>query len=158
MTGNGSLSGVAGWLRFFIIIVFISGCAHVLISVGGFEWKELEKQNPELIYHSGFQHLQLADRLVGVLGGAAWLYAGFLLLKRKVIGTIKSVKLIIGVIFPLLVLVRYIASPYLFLGVPPNDILASDPSIPKDIARTFIWAAIWVSYLHRSERVKNTYQ
>ncbi|WP_228377205.1 DUF2569 family protein [Pectobacterium parmentieri] len=42
--------------------------------------------------------------------------------------------------------------------MPPSEALAVDSDIPKDIARTFIWAAIWVSYLHRSDRVKNTYQ
>ncbi|EJS93400.1 DUF2569 family protein [Pectobacterium wasabiae] len=158
MTRDKSLSGVAGWLRFLVIIIFIGGVLHILVSIGGLEWKDLERESPELIYHSGFQNFQMADRVVDFLSGAVLLYAGFLLLKRKVIGTVISVKLIIGVIFPLLILVRYIVSPYLFLGMPPSEALAVDSGIPKDIARTFIWAAIWVSYLHRSDRVKNTYQ
>ncbi|WP_237028190.1 hypothetical protein [Pectobacterium wasabiae] len=119
MTRDKSLSGVAGWLRFLVIIIFIGGVLHILVSIGGLEWKDLERESPELIYHSGFQNFQMADRVVDFLSGAVLLYAGFLLLKRKVIGTVISVKLIIGVIFPLLILVRYIVSPYLFLGMPP---------------------------------------
>jgi hypothetical protein len=157
MTRDRSLSGIAGWLRFLVIIIFIGGTFQILISIGASEWKDLERASPELIYHSGFQNLQMADRAVGFLSGAILLYAGFLLLKRKVASTVVSVKLIVGVFFPLLILVRYIVSPYLFLGLPPAEVLA-EPGVPKDIARTFIWAAIWVSYLHRSNRVKNTYQ
>ncbi|WP_228377206.1 hypothetical protein [Pectobacterium parmentieri] len=110
MTRDRSLSGVAGWLRFLVIIIFIGGALHILVSIGGLEWKDLERESPELIYHSGFQNFQMADRVVGFLSGAVLLYAGFLLLKRKVIGTVISVKLIIGVVFPFLILVRYIVS------------------------------------------------
>lgn len=158
MARDKSLTGVAGWLRFLVVIIFISGAFNVLLSIGGLDWKDLEKVNPELLHHAGFQNLQLADRVLGFLSGAILIYAGFLLLKRKVLGTITSVKRIVGVFFPLIVLVRYIVTPYLFMGIPPSEFLGSDPEIVKDIAKTFIWAAIWFSYLHRSNRVKNTYQ
>lgn len=157
MAKDNTISGVAGWLRFLIVIIFIGAAFQILVSIGGAEWKDLENKNPELIYHSGFQHLQMADRISGILSGCVLFYTGFILLKKKISSTVIAAKMSIGVIYPLLVLTRYLVSPYVFMGVSPSYILASDPSIPKDIVRAFIWAAIWVSYLHRSDRVKNTY-
>ncbi|OKP25474.1 DUF2569 family protein [Serratia liquefaciens] len=152
MNINGRVAGVGGWLGCLIAILFIGGAFSLLTSFNGAAWKEVEKQNPSLLTHTAFQNLQMMDRGIQFVAGFLLIYCGYILYSKAVPETLKTAKIIIGLVYPLSVIFRDLFAPYFFLGL-----YLSDNEVVGEVTRAVVWAVVWSLYLYRSERVKNTY-
>ena len=144
------LSGVAGWLAFLCIILILLGPGLFVFQVF-MTWQELQELASRFpAFLSLFFVLTSVDAILVLLG----FVAGILLLRGRATGVQLAL-----IYFSLQIVWTVIASLVMIYGPdwPPIAQRAMTEETLKTGARSIGNCLIWILYLRRSVRVKNTY-
>lgn len=144
--------GVGGWLMLLVVIMAVLGPLAGL-GVTGLEMSDLERQYLYLVTYDWWSSYKSA-MWVGMLGFvAAGLWGAYSLCTlRTPVGVFRA-KIALWLIYPGTVVVSRMMVPVMYL---PNGGEVAAQSIAPLLAALF-WLAVWISYLNKSKRVKNTY-
>lgn len=151
MAKDNSISGVGGWLGFFIFALIILG---PLITIGSQQsnFMQAELGNPALkLLGSWSDFKQISWFTLFFLTGLR-IYAGYLLLNKHIYSSVVTTKKILWITGPVASIFLNVVVVYLVFG--SVELMEAFPQIIKD---TF-GAIFWVWYLNKSVRVKNTYK
>lgn len=151
MAKDHSISGVGGWLGWFILALMVLG---PLITLGSqqINFTQSELQNPALKLLDSWKDFKLIAWFTIFFFTGLRIYAGYLLLNKHEYSTVVTTKKILWITGPIASIFLNIIVIYLIFGsVEPIEAL---PQIFKDTLGSLIW--IW--YLNKSIRVKNTYR
>ena len=150
------LSGIGGWLALVAIGVFISPFVAVAIDIstyspyfeGGNFWYTLEYLNNVI---PNFSLLFWPEVLFAVIFDFFLFYLLYLLIKKKQFFPVLYIRLAyISIVY---LIVDYWAG-YTLMGV---DALPTDPLEFRAIFGTLFTLMVWVPYMYKSVRVKNTF-
>ncbi len=151
MPKDQNISGVGGWLGWFIFALIVLG---PLITLGSHQinFTQAELQNPALkLLDSWKDFKEIAWYTIFFFTGLN-VYAGYLLLNKHEYSSVLTTKKILWITGPIASIFLNVIVIYLIFGsVEPIEAL---PQIIKDTLGSLIW--IW--YLNKSVRVKNTYR
>jgi len=156
MSDNTQLKGLGGWLITAAIIVVLSIAWLLFVMVTSYPglfksglWSQLTTPGGEG-YHPLIGPAIIAEIFANVLLLLGWIYSAYLLLARKTL-------------FPKSFILMLLAS-LIYALVYPLPILWIKPGVPVftqamlyEIARWVILLGVWIPYMQRSERVKNTF-
>jgi hypothetical protein len=143
------LSGVRGWLLFFVITLTVLNPAAT-VAGQWLSWSQVASLFDRL---PGLLFLSAVNLLVAVALASFSVYAGVALWRRKVGAVhIARVFLIVGAIYALI-------SPFfvLLVGLPASANGQLAAGALESAGRGVLYYALWLTYLLQSKRVRATY-
>lgn len=151
MPKDNSIYGVGGWLGWFIFALVVLG-PLLTLSSQQIHFTQSELQNPAIkLLDSWKDFKQIAWFTVFFFTGLR-IYAGYLLLNKHEYSTVVTTKKILWITGPIASIFLNLIIIYLIFG--SVELIEALPQIFKDTLGSLIW--IW--YLNKSVRVKNTYR
>ena len=151
MAKDQSISGVGGWLGWFVFALMVLG---PILAIGGqeVEFTKSELANPALKLLDSWNDYKLIAKFTVYFLVGLRIYAGYLLLNKHVSQSVKTTKKILWITGPIAtVFLNVIVVKLVFDSAPSGEVI---PQIIKDTLNSLVW--IW--YLNKSVRVKNTYK
>lgn len=146
------LQGVRGWLALLVFGMLVLG---PLLSISGVyaEFAIVERQSPELVRIADWSSYKFAKYVATLIFCAISIYGGLGLALKRRPDAVSEAKLILWINYPLSIIVNAVLIPSMML---PNDGKDIYFAIPQLLVSLFA-VSIWIAYLNRSLRVKNTY-
>ena len=150
MYDDRDLVGVGGWLAFFVIILAVLTPLRMIVTVWGTLYGD---PAVAAFYGEAWPVLQIFEWVIAAVGIAGAWYLAWRLLKVELWQTVRIVIAGIWVLGVGLTLVELVGVS-LIAGLP---VLAVMSGAGLEMARPFIFGALWTAYFLRSRRVANTY-
>jgi hypothetical protein len=144
------MSGVAGWLSFLIFALIVLG-PLILIGSTASNFASTEVANPALFGLESWKLFKQAVWLTVFTEAGLRIYAGYLLWKVHVYESVKTSIKILWITGPIAAIFLNIILPKIIF-----DSVAFEEGLPEIIKAT-LSSVVWVFYLKKSIRVKNTY-
>lgn len=143
-------TGVGGWLG--LLVVGLIGLGPLItLTTTAQEIFVAESKNLTLTYNSAWQSVKSLIWIISILYCAISIYAGWRLISRKTRRTVPIVVACIWIAGPGLTIFSLFAINFWF-GVTDTS------GFGAELARPFVFCAIWTPYLLMSKRVANTYR
>lgn len=150
MSKDQSISGVAGWLSFLIFALIVLG-PLLLIGSTASNFANTEVANPALFSLDSWKFFKQAVWLTVFTETGLRIYAGYLLWKVHVYESVKTSIKILWITGPVAAIFLNIILPKIVFDTVPFE-----EGFPEIIKAT-LSSVLWVFYLNKSIRVKNTY-
>ena len=151
MAKDNSISGVGGWLGLLIFGLMVLG-PLILFGSTASTFAKSEIDNTALIGLESWRLYKQAVWLTIFIEIGLRIYAGYLLWKVYIYESVKTSIKILWITGPAAAIFLNIILPQVIF-----DTLSLNEGIPEIIKAT-ISAVVWVFYLKKSVRVKNTYK
>lgn len=144
--------GIGGWLALLVVGMLVVG---PLLGIGrtGFEFMDVERQYPGIENVPEWSSFKKVEWTALLVFCAISIYGGLGLAKKRTPDAVSRAKLVLWINYPISIIVTGMIIPALMI---PESGKVVAMTIPSLIA-SLIAVAIWIAYLNRSKRVKNTY-
>lgn len=144
--------GVGGWLTFLIVIMAVVG-PLLGFGVANSETFALERQYPNIVNFDWWSSYKTAVWLGTIVFAAVGVWGGYSLGTVRTPVAVSRAKIALWVLYPGAVVVLHMMVPAMYL--PKGGGMAAMGIGP--LLASLFWLAVWIAYLNKSKRVKNTY-
>jgi hypothetical protein len=153
MKKNLYISGVGGWLGFLVLRLMILEPIVGFFGLSKFA-RNVIGQSPQLAYYEQWQNYKQTALMIFVVSAAVSISSGYRLWKMHIPESVNFAIIALWLVGPLSAILHFVTISIIFRG---SDFSYNIAPFIIEILFSLIAAGIWMAYLMRSVRVKNTY-